>query len=100
MAGTTNILTDKQIAFLHFAAQQKIITQHYYFTGGTPLAAFYLHHRYSEDLDFFVEEQEVNIQAVQKVIKAAHQQFKLQQVSYENFQGLHNFFLSTQMVNH
>ena len=93
MARTPNILTDKQIAFLDFAAQQKIITQHYYLTGGTPLAAFYLHHRYSEDLDFFIEKQEVNIQAVQKVIKEAHQLFKLQQVSYENFQGLHNFFL-------
>lgn len=93
MAGTVNILSDKQVAFLNFSAQQKVVTGNYYFTGGTPLAAFYLHHRYSEDLDFFIEEQEVNIQAVQTVIKKAQQQFKLQQVSYENFQGLHNFFL-------
>lgn len=93
MAKAENILTSKQIDFLDFVARQKIITQRYYLTGGTPLAAFYLYHRYSEDLDFFIEEEEVNVVAVQKVIKAAHLQFKLQQVSYENFQGLHNFFL-------
>jgi len=28
----------------------------FYFTGGTALSAFYLHHRASEDLDFFSEE--------------------------------------------
>jgi predicted nucleotidyltransferase component of viral defense system len=27
--------------------------EHFYFTGGTALSAFYLRHRYSEDLDFF-----------------------------------------------
>lgn len=28
----------------------------FYLTGGTALAAFYLHHRYSDDLDFFTNE--------------------------------------------
>lgn len=32
------------------------LSKQFYLTGGTPLAAFYLHHRYSEDLDFFSED--------------------------------------------
>jgi predicted nucleotidyltransferase component of viral defense system len=30
----------------------------YYLTGGTALAEFYLHHRYSDDLDFFTRKQD------------------------------------------
>ena len=29
------------------------IASNYYFTGGTALSEYYLHHRYSDDLDFF-----------------------------------------------
>lgn len=32
----------------------------FYFTGGTPLSAFYLFHRLSEDVDLFSEE-EINL---------------------------------------
>jgi len=35
------------------AKQNDEITRWYYFTGGTALAECYLHHRFSEDLDFF-----------------------------------------------
>lgn len=31
------------------------LSKQFYFTGGTALSAFYLHHRESEDLDFFSE---------------------------------------------
>ncbi len=33
------------------------LTNSFYLTGGTALSAFYLHHRRSEDLDFFCEEE-------------------------------------------
>jgi len=33
------------------------ITKRFYLTGGTALAEFYFHHRISEDLDFFSEEE-------------------------------------------
>lgn len=33
------------------------ITEWYYLTGGTALSQYYLHHRYSEDLDFFTTNQ-------------------------------------------
>lgn len=36
-------------------AAEKNITDWYYFTGGTALSECYLHHRLSEDLDFFTQ---------------------------------------------
>lgn len=50
------ILTPHQFAVLEQAANEPSITEHYYFTGGTALAACYLYHRYSKDLDFFTSE--------------------------------------------
>lgn len=38
------------------AAADQVITSHFYLTGGTALSVFYLHHRISEDLDFFTED--------------------------------------------
>lgn len=36
-------------------AKDKNLSKRFYFTGGTALSAVYLHHRESEDLDFFSE---------------------------------------------
>lgn len=47
------ILTENQIAFLEQIKKSEFLAKNFYLTGGTALAAFYLHHRYSEDLDFF-----------------------------------------------
>ena len=54
------ILTNDQVAVLKAVGQNTHLAKQFYLTGGTPLAAFYLHHRYSEDLDFF-SEREVDI---------------------------------------
>ena len=49
------IFTDDQKRLLaHFRASP--LSERFYVTGGTALSAFYLHHRWSEDLDFFSEE--------------------------------------------
>jgi predicted nucleotidyltransferase component of viral defense system len=49
------ILTEFQQRFLReFSATP--LRESFYLTGGTALSAFYLQHRYSEDLDFFTEE--------------------------------------------
>lgn len=87
------ILTKSQIDFLEFAGGYQFISE-YYLTGGTALAAFYLHHRYSEDLDFFIEREEVNIASVRRLIKDARKKFGLEKITYKNFQGLHSFFLN------
>ena len=48
-----NVLTPRQHFVLDLASKERQITDWFYFTGGTALAEFYLHHRVSEDLDFF-----------------------------------------------
>lgn len=45
----------QQIIFDEFK-KSRFLKQNFYFTGGTALSAVYLHHRLSEDLDFFSEE--------------------------------------------
>lgn len=54
---TNKILTQNQIVVLQKIGQIKFLTDNFYLTGGTALAAFYLHHRLSEDLDFFSEKE-------------------------------------------
>lgn len=51
------ILTHDQVTVLQLIGKNPSLTKQFYLTGGTPLAAFYLHHRYSEDLDFFSEQE-------------------------------------------
>ena len=53
--GKNNYLTREQESILAAVAQDKKLLSQFYFTGGTALAYFYLHHRYSEDIDIFSE---------------------------------------------
>lgn len=53
---TTVILTPAQQAVLHLLGQQDDLREHFTLSGGTALAAFHLHHRRSDDLDFFSQE--------------------------------------------
>lgn len=52
--GKIQILTKEQQIILAEVKKESFFNQ-FYFTGGTALSAFYLKHRYSEDLDFFTE---------------------------------------------
>ena len=60
------ILTTNQQSLLK-AFGSTNISKYFYLTGGTALAAFYLHHRYSEDLDFFTSEKQ-NIEQLRNEI--------------------------------
>ncbi|MBT7483179.1 nucleotidyl transferase AbiEii/AbiGii toxin family protein [Candidatus Peregrinibacteria bacterium] len=46
----------RQKKFLKLLADSKLADQ-FYFTGGTALSLYYLKHRFSEDLDFFCEDE-------------------------------------------
>lgn len=48
-------LTEKQRIIFDEVKKSDFIKDNFYFTGGTALASIYLHHRLSEDLDFFSE---------------------------------------------
>ncbi|OGI64883.1 hypothetical protein A2647_03005 [Candidatus Nomurabacteria bacterium RIFCSPHIGHO2_01_FULL_40_24b] len=51
------ILSQLQKDFLEEIGRIPYLRDNFYLTGGTALAAFYLRHRYSEDLDFFSEKE-------------------------------------------
>ncbi len=66
------ILTTNQQRLLLEAKRDKKITDTFYLTGGTALSNYYLHHRTSEDFDFFSEQELKHqdlIQWSQKVAK-------------------------------
>lgn len=62
------ILTSAQRKFLDCLQSFPEITTWFYFTGGTALSEFYLHHRLSEDIDLFSESQ-VNDREIDNFIK-------------------------------
>lgn len=53
--GQISIITPEQKIILDGIAKNDFLRENFYFTGGTALSAFYLQHRYSEDIDFFSE---------------------------------------------
>lgn len=53
-----SILTPLQRRVLVSFFQNDLGRHGYYLTGGTALSAFYLHHRYSDDLDLFTRKQD------------------------------------------
>ncbi|MBI3990758.1 MAG: nucleotidyl transferase AbiEii/AbiGii toxin family protein, partial [Candidatus Omnitrophica bacterium] len=85
------LLTDEQQKFLTLFNNEKSICKKFYLTGGTALTEFYLHHRLSEDLDFFSEE-EFPILPIRSFIKKVEIILKARKVDYQNFLGLHTFF--------
>jgi len=63
-----SILTPRQKLLVRLFSSNPNIKKHFYLSGGTALAEHYLHHRFSEDLDFFTEE-EVDPMSIQVFIK-------------------------------
>jgi len=53
------ILSSPQVQILDVLFSEEAFARAFYLTGGTALAAFYLHHRYSDDLDLFTNEPEM-----------------------------------------
>jgi predicted nucleotidyltransferase component of viral defense system len=62
------ILTTQQEKFLKCVAARRNFQSLFYLTGGTALAAFYLFHRYSEDLDFFSEKEVESVEVISFVL--------------------------------
>lgn len=53
--------TPKQQLIFNEVKKSDFLKDNFYFTGGTALSAIYLHHRLSEDLDFFSEKKFENL---------------------------------------
>ena len=89
------ILNDNQVNLLNILAGNEEICRHFYLTGGTALAEFYLHHRYSEDLDFF-SENEVDAQGIFVLLKSISKATKIKKVDMEQSFNRNLFFLHLQ----
>lgn len=87
-----NILTKDQIVLLEKIGSTPFLRECFYLTGGTPLAAFYLKHRYSEDLDFF-SEQEIDTMALQTFLKSNKRELGLLEIDYQQSFNRNLFFL-------
>ncbi|MEK7451571.1 MAG: nucleotidyl transferase AbiEii/AbiGii toxin family protein [Patescibacteria group bacterium] len=92
MAKQVKILTEEQESFLEAVSESPYLVEKFYFTGGTPLAAFYLNHRLSEDIDLF-SENEIFLPSINTFIGKIRKELRLTKVDYRQFFGLHSFQL-------
>ena len=86
------ILSVAQQNILDALASNQVIFNNFYLTGGTALAEFYLHHRFSEDLDFF-SEHEVDQLAIQTVFKIISHKTHIKKIDFEQSFKRNLFFL-------
>ncbi len=89
-----SILSNNQKKLLELVSQEKSICERFYLTGGTALAEFYLHHRLSEDLDFF-SEQEFDPQSISVILKKIQASAGIKKIEYQQSFNRNLFFLHT-----
>jgi len=86
------ILDTLQIEFLDIIRETSFLKDNFYLTGGTALAGFYLGHRYSEDLDFF-SEQEIDLLNLNTALKKIKRQMSVKKSEFEQSYNRNLFFL-------
>ncbi len=91
MAAKT-ILSANQQKLLKILSNNKFVCDFFYLTGGTALSEFYLHHRFSEDLDFF-NEQEFDPQAVFVILESVKKQAGIKKIAAEQSFNRNLFFI-------
>ena len=89
--GKTLILSQLQKRFLELAVKEKALTSNFYWTGGTVLSEFYLHHRDSEDIDLFTEKEEVRVSQTNVLIKKIGNSIGAKKINYAQYLGLHTY---------
>ncbi len=84
------ILTKVQEQILNLLGKSELSHQ-FYFTGGSALSEFYLHHRYSYDLNFFTKEK--NALNMDVILSFLHSLPALKNIRYEKIYDRRIFFL-------
>jgi len=79
---TKSILSSNQKKFLNFFISSPDLRNNFYLTGGTCLSEFYLHHRYSEDLDFF-SEKEIDIVSITSILKKSKNSLYYKKIDFQ-----------------
>lgn len=86
------ILSHNQKQVLQVLEEESLIRDSFYLSGGTALAEYYLHHRLSEDLDFFSEE-EVDSEVIFSVLKKMQKKIPIAGVDFQQSFNRNLFFL-------
>jgi len=89
---TKSVLSKNQKDILTIISKDKSICDNFYLTGGTALAEFYLHHRLSEDLDFF-SENEFEPQNISVFLEKIKKEAKIKKVEFQQSFNRNLFFL-------
>jgi predicted nucleotidyltransferase component of viral defense system len=71
--------------------KEKTITNNFYWTGGTVLSEFYLHHRDSEDIDLFTDKEEIRVGPINTMISKFGGILGARKIGYTQYLGLHTF---------
>lgn len=87
-----SIFTPRQFDFLELAEKESWLTKNFFLGGGTALSAFYLHHRLSEDLDFF-SEKEISERSIRNFLKKISPKLGFKDFERKNFWGLEMYVL-------
>ena len=74
------------------AAKNDELTRWYYLTGGTALAEFYLHHRLSEDIDFFTRNQVIQPK-VDAFLQGISKEAGIVRTVWKQISGLYSYSL-------
>jgi predicted nucleotidyltransferase component of viral defense system len=85
------ILTIRQQKALVFFSNSSLALK-FYFSGGTALAEYYLHHRLSDDLDFFTP-MDIDINSVRSFVNTLSGELSAHNVEYTKIHDRHLFFL-------
>jgi predicted nucleotidyltransferase component of viral defense system len=88
-----SLLNKHQKKFLNFFSCQPELHQRFYFSGGTALSEYYLQHRYSEDLDFFSEEEIISAD-LNLFLTTNKSNFGATQIQYQRSFNRNIFFLN------
>ena len=86
------ILTPLQQEIFETLAKDNFITENYRFTGGTALSEFYLHHRLSEDLDFFTIN-DIDLDFLRNHLSELFQKRDISTLEYREYSSSKLFFL-------
>ncbi|OGM33288.1 hypothetical protein A3D00_00170 [Candidatus Woesebacteria bacterium RIFCSPHIGHO2_02_FULL_38_9] len=88
--GIKTVLSDFQKKAL-IVFKSSPLCRNFYLAGGTALSEFYLHHRKSEDLDFFSID-ELPLISLKKFASEIQKKIHLDKIEYQHGFGLYTFF--------
>ncbi|MBU1327143.1 nucleotidyl transferase AbiEii/AbiGii toxin family protein [Patescibacteria group bacterium] len=89
--GKNSILKRHHKKFLELVVNEPYIRKRFYWTGGTVLSEFYLHHRESEDIDLFSEHQEIHIASINKFVALAGKKLGAKEIAFKRYLGLYSY---------